>query len=162
VREPAAPEAQPAPRLRGEAGARHGTLRRGDEGRAVPAARAGTDRGRQTMRRARHPHLLRERQAPGRVVRPSVPGRGRQRRAVPVSMDRLLRSSAFFYAATLALPSVYWWSAITKLLSFPDAEAEMAHFGLNPPALFAIGTIVLQLGASALVVRGGRLAWVGA
>lgn len=77
-------------------------------------------------------------------------------------MDRLLRSPALFYAGTLALTYIYWWSAITKLWSFSDAQAEMAHFGLNPPAFFAIGTIVLQLGASALIVWGGRLAWVGA
>jgi len=70
-------------------------------------------------------------------------------------MDRLLRSPALFYAGTLALTCIYWWSAITKLWSFSDAQAEMAHFGLNPPALFAIGTIVLQLGASALIVWGG-------
>jgi len=38
----------------------------------------------------------------------------------------------------------------------------MAHFGLNPPAFFAIGTIIIQLGGSALMIFGKRLAWLGA
>jgi transmembrane protein len=38
----------------------------------------------------------------------------------------------------------------------------MAHFGLQPLWFFAAGTIALQLAGSALVVLGGRFAWIGA
>ena len=38
----------------------------------------------------------------------------------------------------------------------------MAHFGFNPPWLFAIATIAVQLVGSALVIFGGRYAWLGA
>jgi transmembrane protein len=77
-------------------------------------------------------------------------------------MSRLLCTPWMFYVGTLALTSVFWWSGISKLASFAQAQEEMAHFGLNPPAMFAAATILLQLGGSALVVWGGRLAWLGA
>ena len=72
------------------------------------------------------------------------------------------RSRAVFVAAALLATSVFWWSGSMKALDFTATLGEMAHFGLKPPALFAIGTIALQLGGSALVVFGGRWAWIGA
>jgi len=73
----------------------------------------------------------------------------------------LLRSRALFYLGTTALTFVFWWSGLTKLWDFAGAQGEMAHFGLNPPALFAALTIVVQLGGSALIVFGRQSAWWG-
>lgn len=67
-----------------------------------------------------------------------------------------------FYLAAILATSVFWWSGLSKLADFGAAQGEMAHFGLNPPALFAAGTIALQLGSSALILFGGRWAWLGA
>ena len=67
-----------------------------------------------------------------------------------------------FHIAALLATSVFWWSAFSKIADFAGAQAEMAHFGLNPPWLFAAGTIGLQLGGTALILFGGRWAWVGA
>jgi transmembrane protein len=56
----------------------------------------------------------------------------------------------------------FWSSALTKLLDFPEALNEMHHFNLSPPPAYAVATIVTQLLGSALVIRGGRLMWLGA
>ena len=44
---------------------------------------------------------------------------------------------------------------------FPGAQAEMAHFGLEPPALFAIVVILFELAASAMILS-GVYRWLGA
>jgi len=62
----------------------------------------------------------------------------------------------------IAVTSIFWWSGLVKLWDFEATQAEMAHFGLRPPGLFALGTIGLQLAGSALILRGGRYAWIGA
>lgn len=70
------------------------------------------------------------------------------------------------YAYALAkagLCLAYASSGIAKLLDFPAAIAEQAHFGLQPAALFAAATIAVQLGGSALVLfASGRAAALGA
>ncbi len=78
------------------------------------------------------------------------------------SVQRLLRSSWLFHVGALVLTFVYWWSGLNKVIDFPGARAEMAHFGLNPTILFALLTITVQLGGSALVISGSRWAWLGA
>jgi uncharacterized membrane protein YphA (DoxX/SURF4 family) len=74
----------------------------------------------------------------------------------------LLQTRWLFYLGAAALTSVFWWSGLTKMWNFTEAQAEMAHFGLKPPGVFALMTIVLQLGGSALVIVGKRWAWLGA
>lgn len=64
-------------------------------------------------------------------------------------------------AALIALCAAYLQGGLVKALDFPGAVAEMAHFGLQPAAPFALATIVLELGASALVIS-GRWRWLGA
>jgi transmembrane protein len=73
-----------------------------------------------------------------------------------------MNSRVLFYLGAGVLTYMFWWSAVAKLPDLPATQAEMAHFGLNPPWLFALGTIALQLAGSALVIFGGRLAWLGA
>jgi uncharacterized membrane protein YphA (DoxX/SURF4 family) len=63
--------------------------------------------------------------------------------------------------ALLALCAAYLEGGVTKLLDFPGALAEMQHFGLQPAAPLAVAVIVLELGASALVLSGHRR-WLGA
>src|SRR5579871_4096078 len=75
---------------------------------------------------------------------------------------RLLRSRWLFYVGAAGMTYMFWWSGLTKILNISEAQAEMVHFGLNPPLIFALATIGLQLGGSALVVFGGRWAWLGA
>jgi transmembrane protein len=77
-------------------------------------------------------------------------------------LSAFLRSRTLFYAGAAAVTFVFWWSGVTKLWDFAGAQAEMTQFGLNPPAFFALATIALQLGGSALVIFGGRYAWLGA
>ena len=77
-------------------------------------------------------------------------------------IQTLLRSRWLFHVSALVLTFIYWWSGLTKLFNFAAAQAEMSHFGLNPPGLFAALTIAVQLGGSALIITGSRWAWLGA
>jgi uncharacterized membrane protein YphA (DoxX/SURF4 family) len=63
--------------------------------------------------------------------------------------------------ARVALVSAYLIGGVNKLLDFTAAVAEQAHFGLRPAWLWAVLTIVLEIGGSLLVVT-GRLVWLGA
>ncbi|MBI3345628.1 MAG: DoxX family protein [Burkholderiales bacterium] len=71
------------------------------------------------------------------------------------------RAAWAHHAALLALCAAYLQGGLVKALDFSGAVAEMAHFGLQPAAPFAAAAIVLELGASALVI-GGRWRWLGA
>ena len=73
-----------------------------------------------------------------------------------------LRSGWLYFTGMILITSAYWQSGFTKAFDFAGGQGEMAHFGLNPPAFFAIGTIIIQLGASALMIFGKRLTWLGA
>lgn len=70
-------------------------------------------------------------------------------------------SGAVRFIAYLGLCAVYLQGGLVKLTDFPGAIAEMTHFGLNPPALFAALVIVLQLVAPAMVLT-GFWRWLGA
>jgi uncharacterized membrane protein YphA (DoxX/SURF4 family) len=61
----------------------------------------------------------------------------------------------------LLLCAAYLQGGLNKLLDFPSAIAEMNHFGLSPAAPLAVAVIVLELGASALVLT-GFYRWLGA
>lgn len=63
--------------------------------------------------------------------------------------------------ARLGLTSAYWVGGLTKLFDFSGAVAEQVHFGIHPPAFFAVLTILTELLGSALVIT-GRLLWLGA
>ncbi|MDB5964607.1 MAG: DoxX family protein [Polaromonas sp.] len=80
----------------------------------------------------------------------------------PGPMQALLRARWLYHVGAVILTFMYWGSGLSKALDFQGALGEMAHFGLNPPAAFAIATIIVQLGGSALLIIGGRWAWLGA
>lgn len=64
----------------------------------------------------------------------------------------------------LMLPAIcaaYIQGGLVKALDFNGAMAEMTHFGLQPAALFAGLVILLELGASALILT-GFYRWLGA
>jgi uncharacterized membrane protein YphA (DoxX/SURF4 family) len=63
--------------------------------------------------------------------------------------------------ARIALVSAFLIGGIQKLVDFPGAIAEQAHFGLQPAWLWAAAAIIVELGGSALVIF-GRWVWLGA
>ncbi|EWY38343.1 DoxX protein [Skermanella stibiiresistens SB22] len=65
------------------------------------------------------------------------------------------------WLALLALCAAYIQGGLVKAMDFGGAVAEMTHFGLQPAAPAAIGTIALELGASALILT-GLWRWAGA
>jgi uncharacterized membrane protein YphA (DoxX/SURF4 family) len=65
------------------------------------------------------------------------------------------------WIALLGLCAAYLQGGLDKATDFPSAIAEMNHFGLAPAAPFAIAVIVLELGASALILI-GFYRWLGA
>lgn len=79
----------------------------------------------------------------------------------PALIGALLESRGLFLLARILLCVPFFLSGIAKIADFPAAVAEMAHFGLHPPAAFAVATIITQLLGSALVIH-GRHAWLGA
>lgn len=70
-------------------------------------------------------------------------------------------SGAMKFIALLGLCAAYIQGGLVKLTDFPGAIGEMTHFGLTPPALFAVAVIVLELAASAMILT-GRLRRLGA
>jgi uncharacterized membrane protein YphA (DoxX/SURF4 family) len=60
-----------------------------------------------------------------------------------------------------ALVSAFVIGGIQKLIDFPAAVAEQAHFGLQPAWLWAAAAIVVELSGSTLVIL-GRWVWLGA
>jgi transmembrane protein len=79
----------------------------------------------------------------------------------PAFVGAILRAPVFQLLARVALTSAYWWGGIAKLLDYPAALAEAQHFGLEPAWLIVIATIIVELGASILLIV-GRLAWLAA
>ncbi len=73
----------------------------------------------------------------------------------------ILDHRAAWLLARLALVGAYLLGGIVKLTDFPAAVAEQAHFGMQPAALFAALTIVVELVGPALILL-DRLAWLGA
>ncbi|QIQ20734.1 DoxX family protein [Zophobihabitans entericus] len=75
---------------------------------------------------------------------------------------QLLRSFWLYFLAQVLMTMPFWQSGFTKLFNFDDAVAEMVGDGLTPGAFFAGITIFTQLAATALILFGRRLAWLGA
>ncbi|WP_175782085.1 DoxX family protein [Burkholderia anthina] len=61
----------------------------------------------------------------------------------------------------LALVSAFLIGGIAKALDFDGAVAEQAHFGLHPPALWAVLAIAVEIVGSLCVVF-RRFTWLGA
>lgn len=78
-------------------------------------------------------------------------------------MFTLKSSSAALYSSRILLTFFFWMAGIFGLFNFGIIVQEMIAVGLPVPTLFAVGTILCQLGGSALVIsdRSGY-GWVGA
>lgn len=80
-----------------------------------------------------------------------------------IFMFTLKSSSAVLYSSRILLTFFFWMAGIFGLFNFGIIVQEMIAVGLPVPTLFAVGTILCQLGGSALVIsdRSGY-GWVGA
>lgn len=65
------------------------------------------------------------------------------------------------FLARLALVGAYLLGGIVKASDWPAAIAEQAHFGMHPPALWAVVTIAVEI-VSPLLILSGRFVWLGA
>ncbi|MGO4307144.1 DoxX family protein [Cupriavidus sp. RAF12] len=65
------------------------------------------------------------------------------------------------WVALLLLCAAYLQGGLVKLFDFSSAIAEMQHFGLSPAAPMAAAVIVLELGASLMILT-GFYRWLGA
>jgi uncharacterized membrane protein YphA (DoxX/SURF4 family) len=65
------------------------------------------------------------------------------------------------WLALLGLCAAYLQGGLQKAMDFGSAVAETAHFGLSPAAPITLATIVLELGASLLILLGLQR-WLGA
>jgi uncharacterized membrane protein YphA (DoxX/SURF4 family) len=79
----------------------------------------------------------------------------------PRWVDTILDWRWTWLIARIGLTGAYVLGGVVKLLDFPAAIAEQEHFGLHPGAPWAVLTIAVELGGSALVIS-GRLVWLGA
>ncbi|KAA2213733.1 DoxX family protein [Teichococcus oryzae] len=80
---------------------------------------------------------------------------------MPHLIGSILNSALVELLARVLLTLPFWGSGMAKLIDFEGGVAEMAMFGLNPPALFNTLTIITQLGGSVLVIL-NRWTWLGA
>jgi len=81
--------------------------------------------------------------------------------STPVPIAALLRAPAFGPVARTVLTLPYWFAGLYKLTHLPDALGEATHFGLKPAGVVVAATVVVQLGASLLLIL-GRLGWLAA
>jgi hypothetical protein len=79
----------------------------------------------------------------------------------PRFVDAILDWRWTGFLARLALVGAYLLGGIVKLTDFPAAVAEQAHFGMNPPAVWAMLTIAVELTGPILILT-GRFVWLGA
>lgn len=79
----------------------------------------------------------------------------------PAIISAILRSPITALVARLLLVFMFLGSAINKIVDFGGAQAEMAYFGLTPPWLFAVATILTQ-GIGGVLILLNRATWLGA
>ncbi|KQX18829.1 MULTISPECIES: DoxX family protein [unclassified Sphingomonas] len=79
----------------------------------------------------------------------------------PRFVAAILDWPATVHVARLALVGPYLVGGLAKLADWQGAVAEQAHFGIQPAALFAAITILVELVGPALILA-DRLAWLGA
>ena len=73
----------------------------------------------------------------------------------------MLGSVTIRWLALLALCAAYLQGGFDKATDFAGAIAENRHFGLEPAAPLAVLTIIVEIGASALILSGIQR-WAGA
>jgi uncharacterized membrane protein YphA (DoxX/SURF4 family) len=79
----------------------------------------------------------------------------------PRWVDLILDWPGTWFLVRVALTSAFLIGGAAKALNFPAAVAEQSRFGLHPAAVWAVLTIIVELGGSALVIS-GYFVWLGA
>lgn len=79
----------------------------------------------------------------------------------PRFVDAILDWRPTWFLARLALVGAYLLGAVVKLTDWQAAVAEQAHFGMNPPAIWAALTVGIELVGPVLILT-GRFLWLGA
>lgn len=79
----------------------------------------------------------------------------------PRFVDAILDWPPAWFLARLMLVGAYLLGGAVKLTDWRGAIAEQAHFGMNPPALWAALTIAIEL-IGPILILSGRLIWLGA
>lgn len=83
--------------------------------------------------------------------------------AVEQGIERLLAQPWLALVARIAVALPFLLSGLGKLADFDGATAEVRGLtGLEPAVLLAGLVIATQLAGSALLMAGGRFAWIGA
>ncbi|WP_051356935.1 DoxX family protein [Azorhizobium doebereinerae] len=78
----------------------------------------------------------------------------------PSFFGAILGSRAFFVFARVVFTFVFWGAGLGKIVDYSGTLAELAHFGLNPPGVWAPLVIAtLLVGAGLIIVN--RYAWLG-
>src|SRR5438477_6078161 len=80
---------------------------------------------------------------------------------ISIRLRRWITTPPVYWIALLGLCAAYLQGGFNKAIDFNSAIAEMNHFGLAPAAPFAIAVIILELGASAMILT-GFYRWLGA
>jgi uncharacterized membrane protein YphA (DoxX/SURF4 family) len=80
---------------------------------------------------------------------------------IAAKLAPLFSTPVLHWIALLCLCSAYVQGGLTKAFDFRAALDEMKQFALRPPAPLAIAVIVMEIGASALVLS-GVFRWAGA
>lgn len=81
--------------------------------------------------------------------------------AAPRWVEGILQWPTFGLLLRVGLASAYLIGGIDKLMDFPGAVAEQAHFGLQPATLWAVLAIAVELIASVLLIV-NRWVWLAA
>ena len=79
----------------------------------------------------------------------------------PRFVDAILDWRWTGFLARLALVGAYLLGGIVKASDWPAAVAEQAHFGMQPAAVFAALTILVEI-VGPLLILSGRFVWLGA
>jgi transmembrane protein len=73
----------------------------------------------------------------------------------------ILESDWLWHLSRIVVTFMFWYAGFEFLFDFSDAQTTMAMTGLQPLWLIAALTIVVEIGASLLIVL-DRLVWLGA
>lgn len=98
--------------------------------------------------------------ARGIAARPHSPP-ARADRVMPWPVAGVLDARGFGWTARLLLTFVFWSSGLAKLLDFRGSAALMEGFGLHPGWAVNLAVLLLQLGASVLIILNRRV-WLAA
>lgn len=71
---------------------------------------------------------------------------------MPVMVTRILDAEWFNVLARILLTLVFWTSGLAKLFDFTANAGIMSDFGLEPGWAYNIATLILQIGASLMII----------